>query len=196
MTRRVLIGSLFVLICAPSISVGHHLSAKSDSTVYVATVDAGLFPAANRVGVGWYPSYSIRAGVGSGNSQLTGFLFVDYYWFKLSEPGGLHSFLDQSARRNDIALYPAVWIYRIFFVGAGLYSTHSDNVSITSIHGTDPWTGGNITGIRLLFTVGLTWDFHLTNEMTVPIGIYYRNPGYDADNVLLAFRAGFAIRFR
>jgi hypothetical protein len=196
MTLRVLIFSLLGFIFSTDISLAQRINSQADSTAWIMSVDAGLFPAANRVGVGWYPSYSVRAGVGRGDSDFTGFVFVDYYLFKLSEPGGLHSYLEQNATRYDIAVYPAIRIYRILFLGAGFYNTRSDHVTITSIHGVDPWSGGDIKGFRLFCTIGITWDIHLSNNITVPIGIYCRNPGYYADNVLLAFRAGVDVRFR
>ena len=167
-----------------------------DPISWRTVVDAGLFPAANRVGVGWYPVYSVRAGMGRGNSTLSAYVFLDYYSFGLSEPGGLHSYIPQTAKRYDIAVYPAIWISRILFLGAGAFNTHSDPVDITSIHGVDPWPGGGTRGWRWVGTIGLTWDFRLTSSTTVPLGIYYRNPGYHADNALLAVRAGINVRIK
>ena len=156
--------------------------------------DAGLFPTANGVGVGWYPSYSVRAAIGRRSSTLSTYVFIDYYDFNLSEAGGLHEYIEKSAKRHDVAVYPALSLYRIFFIGAGILYTHSDHVTITSNFGDSPWTGGDIRGIRLFCTVGLTWDIQLTENITLPFGLYYRNPSYYAVNVPLAIRAGVTVR--
>jgi hypothetical protein len=156
--------------------------------------DAGLFPAANSVGVGWYPSYSVRAAIGKRSSILSTYLFIDYYDFRLSQAGGMHEYIENGAKRQDIAVYPAISLYRIFFIGAGFLYTHSDHVTITSIFGDSPWTGGDIRGIRLFCTAGLTWEIQLTEYITLPFGLYYRNPSYYAVNVPLAIRAGVTVR--
>ena len=158
--------------------------------------DVGVFPTANRVGVGWYPSYSIRAGIGVGTSTISGWLFVDCYSFGLSEPGGLHSYLGSGAARRDLAIYPGVWIYHVLFLGVGMFTTHSDHVLITSMQGIDPWTGGDVNGVRLFGTIGLTWDFKLLQRLSVPVGIYFRNSGYAADNVLIGIRTGLDYQLR
>jgi hypothetical protein len=128
--------------------------------------------------------------------MVSGYLFVDYYSFGLSEAGGLHEYLGDNAGRRDVAVYPAVWIYRLIFVGAGIFSTHSDHVRITSSQGIDSWSGGDTNGLRLFGTIGFTWDIRLSKNITVPVGFYYRNPGYYAGNVLLAIRAGFKLEIQ
>lgn len=186
--------SLFDLIYSADISHAQEAGSQSDSTAWVMFSDAGLFPAANNVGVGWYPSYSVRAAIGRRSSTLSTYVFIDYYDFNLSEAGGLHEYIKKSARRHDIAVYPAFSLYRILFIGAGILYTHSDHVTITSNSGNSPWTGGDIKGIRLFCTVGLTWDIQLTENITLPFGLYYRNPSDYSVNVPLAIRAGVTVR--
>jgi hypothetical protein len=193
---RFFVGTILLLVttCSISFSNANEIDSLANTPAWVMFADVGLFPTANRVGVGWYPSYSIRAAIGRRSSILSAYLFIDYYDFNLSQAGGLHEYIEKSANRQDIAVYPALSLYRIFFVGAGLLYTHSDHVTITSGFGDSPWTGGDITGIRLFCTVGLTWDVQLTDNITLPFGLYYRNPSYNADNVLLAIRAGVVVR--
>ena len=193
---RFSVGTLLLL--AATFSTGYsrarQIDSLADTSAWVMFGDAGLFPAANRVGVGWYPSYTVRAAIGRRSSILSAYVFLDYYDFNLSEPGGLHSYIENSAKRQDIAVYPALSLFRFFFLGAGFFYTHSDHVTITSIFGKDPWVGGDVKGFRLFCTIGLTWDIQLTENITLPFGLYYRNPGYYAVNVPLAIRAGVTVR--
>ena len=184
-------------ILSTDISLARQTGSQADTTTWVVFGDAGLFPTAGRVGVGWYPSYTARAGVGRCGSTVSAYLFIDYYGFKLSEPGGLHSYIEQGAKRHDIAVYPALSLFRLLFFGAGFFYTQSDHVTITSLGARrDPWIGGDIKGFRLFCTIGLTWDFQLTDRIKVPFGLYYRNPGYSAESVPLAVRAGVTVSIR
>jgi hypothetical protein len=193
---RFLVGTLLLLVTTYSsgFSRGNQIDTLMKTSAWVLFADAGLFPAANGEGVGWYPSYSVRAAIGRRSSILSTYLFLDYYDFNLSEAGGLHEYIENGAKRHDIAVYSALSLYRVFFIGAGFLYTHSDHVTITSILGDSPWTGGDINGIRLFCTVGLTWDIQLTENITLPFGLYYRNPSYYAVNVPIAIRAGMTVR--
>jgi hypothetical protein len=193
---RFFVGTFLLLVttCSGGFSRANQSDSLANTPAWVVFADAGLFPTANRTGVGWYPSYSIRAAIGRRSSILSTYLFLDYNEFSLSEAGGLHSYIETSAKRQDIAIYPALSLYRVFFLGAGFLHTHADHVTITSIFGDSPWLGGDVKGFRLFCTVGLTWDIQLTENITLPFGLYYRNPSYYADNVLLAIRAGMTVR--
>jgi hypothetical protein len=196
MEKLVSIFLISMSVFITDISSAEPTSAQLDSTSWCFVLDAGVFPAANRVGVGWYPVYSVRAGIGKDNGLISPYLFFDFYSFSLSEPGGLHSYIQQNARRHDLAVYPALWISHVLFLGAGVFKTSSDPVTITSIYGVDPWTGGDMKGWSWFSTIGLTWDIQLTSHITVPVGLYYRNPGYSANNMLLAVRAGINMRIK
>ncbi len=189
MTRTYLM-TLVAIASVFSTLLSQQLSLRSELGNWLVLADAGAFPFAGRVGVGWYPSYSLRVGAGHGTESFAAYAFAGYDSFGLSQAGGLHEYLDQNARRGDFTFYPAVWIHRIVFIGAGAFLTHSDHVRITSLQGVSSWTGGDARGIRGFFTVGLTWEFKLTKHVNVPVGMYVRNSGYYADKLLLAFRCG------
>ena len=173
-----------------SILVSQELCQRTQASCWMVLGDVGVFPGANRTGVGWYPSYSLRAGPGYGTESFAAYVFAGFDSFGLSHAGGLHEYLDPKARRRDFTFYPAVWFHRIVFIGAGAFITHSDHVRITSLQGVSSWSGGDAHGIRGFFTVGLTWEFKLMKNVNVPVGIYFRNSGYYADKLLLAFRLG------
>jgi hypothetical protein len=168
---------------------GDH-SALGDSTTSCIAVDAGFYPTQGHVGVGWYPSYAVRISAGQYNSVLSWYVCIDYYDFKLSESGGLYGFVEQGALRRDIAVYPAVTLYRFLFVGVGAFYTHSDHVTTTSIFGRQTWNGGDVEGLRYFLTIGLMWDFQITGRISIPVGLHYRNPSYNSDTTPLAFRVG------
>ena len=165
-------------------------SAAGDSTAYRLAVDAGFYPTQGHVGVGWYPSYTVRLSAGQYSRLLSWHFCIDYYDFNLSESGGMYGFVEQGAVRRDIAVYPAVTVFRFLFVGAGAFYTHSDHVTTTSIFGRQPWNGGDVEGLRYFVTIGLMWDFQITDRISIPVGLYYRNPNYNSDTTPLAFRVG------
>jgi hypothetical protein len=193
---RLFVATILLLVASYSsgFSGASQIDSLTNTAAWIMFADGGLFPTANGIGVGWYPTYSVRAAIGRRNLILSAYVFLDYYDFSLSEAGGLHSYIETRAKRHDIAVYPALSLCRVFFLGAGVLYTHSDHVTITSIPGESPWVGGDVKGFRLFCTIGLTWDIQLTENVTMPFGLYYRNPSYYAGNVLLAVRGGVTIR--
>jgi hypothetical protein len=186
-----------VMISASWILIAQHCSSQTDSTTWVCSADIGFFPTAYFLDAGWYPTCSVRGGIGTGNSTFSAHVFVDYYSFRLSETGGNHWYLERGAQRQDIAVYPAIRLFRFFFVGLGLFATRSDHVTITSFSGQSPWGGGDARGIRLFYIVGLGWDLRVSDNVRLPFGIYYRNTGYYpsySSYPMLAIRAGISVQ--
>jgi hypothetical protein len=127
---------------------------------------------------GWRTTRALRAGFGrivSTTLAVNGHL--EYYEFRISPANGNSGLVPQSARRRDLALYADVSLVRVIVMGIGVYYTTSDPVYQVSPFYRDQlkFFDSGFSAGRLFVTVGLAYDIHITDELFVPIGFYYRS---------------------
>jgi hypothetical protein len=181
------------------LAYGHQASLRSDTLTSAVFIDAGIYPFTNEDAVGWQSSYTIRAGVARvGSSALSLYGFIEYYNYSLS--GG---YFEKGTKRDDIAIYPAISLLRLFFLGAGVCYSHTNPVTRLSVYGGKKYDDyghflGDPGGYRgfVFFIVGLKWEIPLTENISIPIGLYTRNPDYSAQSFPVALRAGVLIRMK
>lgn len=176
-------------------------SSESDQNIpaYEMNFDAGYYPFRNDVGVGWQPLYSFRVGAGKLLSEeVVLHLFTEYYSHKLSFSGGTYGFSPQSTKRYDIALYGVITFFKYFDAGIGAYYSKSDNVVTVYPGSTRPpesWMGGGVSKFSFFFTAGGKYEIPLGSQLNLPIGIYYRDPGYNSSSTPILIRIGIAKKF-
>ena len=141
------------------------------------TFDIGLSPPGFDYQSGWSAYPSFRAGFGKSISKdVMVSAYVDYYRYHLKFGNGNSGPSPASAERTDYAVYAAVRLGGLFLVGSGIYFTKSDSVYVTGLFITNPYPlgSGGISAVRFFWIFGAEYDFHVTREVFVPLGLYVR----------------------
>lgn len=127
---------------------------------------------------GWRTRYALRAGFGRTFSRtLTVNGYLEYYEFGITPANGNSYAVTASAKRRDVALYASVSLVHVIVMGIGIYYTASDPVYYVSpfYSGKYKFPDSDFSAGRLFITMGLSYDIHITDELFVPIGFYYRS---------------------
>ena len=149
----------------------------SNRTSYALWLDAGFYPFGSHTHAGGFgPTSSIRFGLGKGfgRIQFYGFVELTDYTF---DPPAATSYYALSGKRRDIALYASGIAFDLFFVGAGIYNTHQDNI-VTHYRdgqGTIAGESGVKSHYAFYYLLALQYQVELSTHLAVPIGLYYRD---------------------
>lgn len=166
----------------------------SSDRFYQLWFDVGFYPSLGGHYSGdFLPTFAIRLGLGRTFRiiQLCGFLeFTDH---KFDPHGGIGSYTFSNGTRYDIAAYAAGTILGVFFLGGGIYYTHQDDV-ITREYYSYPSPTEEHSGVRshlaLYYLVGLQLQVELSREVSIPIGLYYRDQDYRKNIFPFSLRIG------
>jgi hypothetical protein len=142
---------------------------------YELRFDAGFYPFRYDFSGGFQPTLNAQIGLirELENVQLAGFLeFTNHEYVSSS---GLLSHTE-STKRYDIAIYAAVIVFRVLFVGGGIYYSHRDKVVTSDFIGNLTVADSPIQShFALYYLIGLQYPVSVSDRISIPIGLYYRN---------------------
>jgi hypothetical protein len=141
---------------------------------YKLWFDGGFYPFRALHSGGFQPSFNLRLGVGRSFSTADMYAFLEFTRRNFDPPDELFS-TTSSHNGYDIAAYAAGTIFRTIFLGAGAYFTHQDNVVTRDWLSNATHESGIRSHLGLYYLVGLQYQIQISQQVSVPIGIYYRD---------------------
>lgn len=172
-------------------------SAQNSKNMQI-TLDLGLLPRAIP-GTNWHPHTGIRAGFGASISRdITLCGHLEYVEFDLAPSGGFSYLAPKDAKRQDLAIYGGVLLYRLIEAGCGTYYTTSDKVEVVYPAPLGmpsfSWTPSGWSGFRFFWTIGLRYELRLTEDLFMAVGLSYRDPGYGSSAIPIFLRVGIGLK--
>ena len=164
---------------AQEIKTSNSNDSLSDRNSYQIWLDGGVYPSGGAFHNGdFYPTSNIRLGVGKSFHMYQLYCFIEFTSHKYDSPDALFPPFLSSGKRNDIAVYAMGSIYKFLYVGAGMYYSHQDNIIGHDQLGNIIYESGDISHLRLYYVIGIGYQIAISNSISLPVGLYYRNQEY------------------
>ena len=164
---------------AQEIKTSNSNDSLSDRNSYQIWLDAGVYPFGGPYHNGdFHPTSNIRLGAGKSFRLYQLYCFVEFTSHKYDPPETLSPPFLSSDNEYDIAVYAMGSIYKFLYVGAGMYYSHQDNIIGHDQLGNIIYESGDISHLRLYYLIGIGYQISISNSISLPVGLYYRDQEY------------------